>query len=92
MKTIFNTYDENGYRRNINGNRSSRTEDNAIEYNLRVAWGNLVKDMTDSELVNAYDLFSVLADDNGVDYFGNNDERFPEFLRDAYPHLDRSYL
>ena len=71
---LFNDYDENGYRINKYGNRSSRTEDNAIVYNMRHKHPQELAKYSDVEIVNLYD-----------DWFwderhGNNDERFLEFL------------
>lgn len=71
---IFNDYDDNGYRRSVTGCRSSRTEDEAIVYNIRATWGALVADMSDQQIVNEYDEFAM------SDMWGNNDERWPEWL------------
>lgn len=71
---IFNDYDANGYRTNCVGCRSSRTEDEAICYNLRHTWGARVAHLSDTELVNEYDRFAM------SDMFGNNDERWMEWL------------
>lgn len=79
VSDIFNDYNENGYRLTINNTRSSRTEDNAILYNVRFAFGDKVAHMSDQALVNAYDEFSM------GDIFGDNDERFLEFLKDWEP-------
>ena len=71
---IFNDYDEKGFRTNICGCRSSRTEDDAIAYNLRFRWKKELEEVSDQKLVNAYDEFAM------SDMFGDNDERFLEWL------------
>lgn len=71
---IFNDYDETGHRLTAAGCRSSRAEDEAILSNLRTAYGAKVAGYSDQALVNAFDMFAVSA------MFGNNDERFIEFL------------
>ena len=73
---IFNDYDENGRRVSATGNRSTKIEDEAIVYNLRTRWRKELEDVTDSQLVNAYDHFAL------DESFGDNDEHFLEFLRD----------
>lgn len=72
----FNDYDENGYRVNKYGNRSSRTEDNAIAYNMRFKHPTELAKYSDVEIVNLYD------DWFWDERFGNNDERFLEFLKE----------
>lgn len=74
---IFNDYDEHGYRRNAAGSRSSRTEDNAIVYNLRFRWPTELGEVSDQMLLNAYDTFAM------SDWFGGNDERFLEWLSEG---------
>lgn len=71
---IFNDYDKDGYRTNIVGCRSSRTEDEAIVYNLRHRWNTELANISDVALVNAYDEFAM------SEFFGNNDEEFLRFL------------
>lgn len=73
---IFNDYDEHGRRVSATGNRSTKIEDEAIVYNLRTRWRKELEDLTDSQLVNAYDHFAL------DESFGDNDEHFLEFLRD----------
>lgn len=79
MSRIFNDYNADGYRRNINGNRSHYAEDEAIVRNLRYRFPNLLSNRSDQFIVNAYDEFAA------SDMFGDNDERFPAFLSDYYP-------
>lgn len=74
----FNSYDKNGFRTTVNGSRSSRAADEAIISNLRFRWADELKHMSDVELVNAYDEFAL------SEIFGNNDERFLEFLSDSW--------
>lgn len=75
---IFNDYDEQGYRRNICGNRSTKIEDEAIVRNLRFRWKDELADTNDQSLVNCYDEFAM------SDMFGSNDERFLEFFNDYF--------
>lgn len=70
---IFNDYDEDGFRTTRMGNRSHRAADNAIRDNLRFAFPQYAE-QSDQWLVNQYDEFAA------SDMFGNNDERFPEFV------------
>lgn len=72
----FNDYNKDGYRINRHGNRSSIIEDKAIVYNLRFAHGEAVAHLSDAALVNCYDDFFW------SDMHGDNDERFPEFVKD----------
>lgn len=74
-KLIFNDYDENGFRTNIAGCRSSVTEDNAIVSNLRFRWPKELEHLSDVALVNEYDKFAI------SDWFGNNDERFLDWIK-----------
>jgi len=71
---IFNDYDETGHRVNCVGSRSHRTADEAILRNVRFAFPKETAGMSDQAVVNAYDEFAM------SELFGNNDERFPEFL------------
>lgn len=71
---IFNDYDEQGYRTSITGCRSSRIADDNLVYNLRFRWPVELDGFSDAELVNHYDEFAL------SDWFGNNDERFLEWL------------
>lgn len=77
---IFNDYNEDGYRLNMVGCRSHKTEDNGIRDNIRhkIKYGgwDVLTDWSDQKLVNAYDEFAM------TDMFGNNDERFLEFCKD----------
>lgn len=76
-RPIFNDYDENGFRVNINGNRTSKIADDNLLYNLRSRWPEELEKFNDVTLVNEYDKFSV------TDRFGNNDERFLEWMEDV---------
>jgi len=73
---MFNDYDENGYRTNKNGNRSSRIEDAAIVSNLRFRWPQELAEFNDVALINAYDDFVY------SDMWGDNDERFLDWIKD----------
>lgn len=77
MTSPFNDYDENGYRTTINGGRSSRTEDEAIIYNLRYRWPRELANISDARLVNEYDQFAL------SELWGDNDERFLAWLEQA---------
>lgn len=72
--SIFNSYDEKGYRLTITNCRSSKIQDEAIVYNLRFRWPNELSEISDAELVNIYDCFAASDD------FGNNDEKFLEYM------------
>ena len=72
-KSPFNDYDENGIRKNINGNLTSRTADENLLYNLRFKFPELDK-FGDAQLINGYDDFALSED------FGNNDEKFVEWM------------
>ncbi len=74
---IFNDYDDQGYRTNIMGCRSSKIADNNLVYNLRHRWPNELKDVSDVALVNVYDEFAM------TDAFGNNDENFLAYLKES---------
>ena len=76
MTAPFNDYDDNGYRTNRHGNRSSRIEDEAIISNIRFAHSAAVAHLSDAAVVNAYDDFFW------SDMFGDNDARFAEFVKD----------
>lgn len=72
MTDIFNDYDEHGWRMNSNGNKSSRTEDNAIVYNLRFAYKERLKPYSDQQILNTYDLFATSEDFGDDDLWFNN--------------------
>ena len=73
--TGFN-YDEDDLRRTITGNISTRVADENIVYNLRFRFKEtIVETLNDRELLNEYDSFAV------SDWFGNNDERFLEWIK-----------
>ena len=72
----FNDYDENGFRINKHGNRTSRTQDDSIIYNMRFKHRNELAKYSDAEVVNLYDDFFW------SEFHGDNDERFLEFLKD----------
>lgn len=55
--SIFNDYDENGYRVNKYGNKSSRTEDSAIVRNMRFKFKEELAPYGDATIVNWYDDF-----------------------------------
>jgi hypothetical protein len=74
-RPIFNSYDMNDQRMTITGCRSTKMQDDAILYNLRHTWGEQVAHLSDAELVNTYDEFAA------SDWFGNNDERFMEWVK-----------
>jgi len=75
MRTpIFNDYDSQGYRTTINGCRSSKTADESLVHNLRHRWPTELAEYSDQKLVNEYDEFA-LSDD-----FGNNDEKFLDWI------------
>lgn len=76
MVSPFNDYDANGFRINNHGNRSHKTEDEAIISNLRFRWPEQLKEVSDVMLVNLYDDFYW------SEYFGYNDERFLEFIKE----------
>lgn len=52
---IFNDYNEDGYRLTVTNCRSSRTEDEAIVYNLRFRFKDMIDHISDQMLVNEYD-------------------------------------
>lgn len=63
---IFNDYDENGYRLTVNNCRSHRVADESLVRNLRFKYGNDLANISDQQIVNSYDYFSV-SDDFGDD-------------------------
>lgn len=71
---IFNDYDDEGYRINKNGNRSSRIADDNLVSNLRFRWREELYHLPDAALVNLYDDFAL------SEYEGDNDSRFLEFV------------
>jgi len=71
----FNDYDESGMRVNRHGNRSSITADIQIVSNLRFAHGDAIAHLNNASIVNAYDDFYW------SDMYGDNDARFPEFVK-----------
>lgn len=73
---IFNDYNTSGFRVTVTGNRSHRTEDEAIVYNLRFKWAKELEGVSDQVLVNAYDEFAMSED------FGDNDSKFLAYLAD----------
>ncbi len=73
---IFNSYDEHGYRQTIVGCRSSRMQDDNLLYNLRTTWKEDLAGYSDSHVINMYDEFAM------SDMFGNNDERWLEWVKD----------
>lgn len=54
--------------------------DKNIIINLRFRWPELVKDISDLDLIQLYDDFAICVDENDEPWHGNNDERWPEFL------------
>ena len=75
MKSPFNNYDERGYRVTSTGCRSHRVEDEALLYNLRFKYPEYCH-LGDAVLINLYDEFAL------SDQFGNNDENFPQWVKD----------
>lgn len=74
MADIFNDYDADGWRINAANCRTSRTQDNAIVYNLRFTYKDGLKDISDQQILNSYDLFAVSED------FGDDDIWFKHWL------------
>lgn len=75
MPDIFNDYDDSGYRMNVAGCRSSKTEDQSILTNLRGSrFKDLLANCSDQMVVNMYDWWAFDP------RFGNNDEFFADFV------------
>lgn len=78
---MFNDYDEQGYRINKHGNRSSRVEDKAIAGNMRFKFPTELANVSDVTIINAFD--DMYWDENYKDEYGATDEnRFVEYLRE----------
>lgn len=52
-----------------------------LVYNLRERWKDELQQYTDHQLVTMYDDFCITVDIEGKPYYGNNDERFLEFVK-----------